>query len=493
MIPQPPPPFIGDPRMLGFHPGIRDPIPGRQRAWGPSPDFHRRRPRQRPKVKKQAQKKLALIPGSAAADTVQKEDLADGGSGWCSVCQINCYNAETLKKHLAGKRHKRQMESEKEVEKVKSGGEEVTKADQEDQVMTEAENVGTVTEGFSNVETSAEKITDKGVLEAAEMTVDAGVSKVAEVIVDAGVCEAAETTVDARVSEAAEMSKAVGVSETAGMTVDAGVSERAVMTADAEVSKTTVVTVSETVVKKDEIGVSETDEMTVDAELSETAVVTVSETVVKEDDIGVGETAKIMANAIVSEAAEKTDAGATKAVETADLVARKLVEKLVQVDPTEAAEKKSEQVAAADTPLDGTPLAGKKRGAQEGGDTTTASKRLRKPASSPGAAQNTAAEGAKVRNEAFREVCELCHVTCTSKAMLENHLKTKKHAANLKKSTGSPSVRGKKDQSKGSGAGEEESIERVKEDLTEVEGGVKELSEITDFANGKAGHSAEIQ
>ncbi|MCO5547676.1 hypothetical protein L7F22_001127 [Adiantum nelumboides] len=149
MLHHPPPPFMGDPRMRGFPPGRRDPRSG----WGPGDfeqhAFDRSRDRvgpslvKRMKAKKPAQRTdkpvaqaKSLSNSVGAADkksSADKRNTVDGGPGWCALCKIDCCNADSLKKHLIGKRHKKQLESQSHAHKA---GDKTEEAKEEGVAMT---------------------------------------------------------------------------------------------------------------------------------------------------------------------------------------------------------------------------------------------------------------------------------------------------------------------------------------------------------------------
>lgn len=145
---QPPPPFGADSRIPGFHAG-RDPRTGRERGWRPHRDAgtgrERDRAMERPGVRKQVHTSKpvpqlkAPLPAGALDEksSAGKQSATEEGPGWCSMCKINCYTAETLRKHLAGKRHKRQLEE------VNVEGEETKRLEGEDQGMNKADEEAT--------------------------------------------------------------------------------------------------------------------------------------------------------------------------------------------------------------------------------------------------------------------------------------------------------------------------------------------------------------
>lgn len=335
---QPPPPLSIDPRMAAFHPG-RD---SRGRGWGPSRDFglgrrmDRGRPMQGLGVRKQLQKTKSIpraksslpAPTAEKKSPVENQEQVEGGPGWCSVCQINCFRAETLNKHLAGKRHKRQLE------KLNGEPEEANKDGEEAHCeLEEANNEG------EEVHCEPEKAINEG-------------------------------------EEAHDEPEAV--KELDG--------EDQVMNE-----------------KEDEKEKEDENE--------------------KEDAIDVDEVAKTVAN-----------------IEGIEV-------------PNEG--KEIEQVEAAVTVKVAAPGAGKKRVIRDKDGGVSTKKRQKAAVLSD--AQNVPVagtgenEGKIVDNEKSRkgekvadavEVCQLCNVTCNSKAILETHLKGKKHAARLKKATSIPDLKG---------------------------------------------------
>ncbi|KAI5056400.1 hypothetical protein GOP47_0028218 [Adiantum capillus-veneris] len=146
--PPPPPPFMGDARMPVFHPGRRD----LRNGWGPG-DFERHtfdrsrdrvRPSQRIKAKKQAEKTDKPAPRakspSKSEAVADKRHKGEGGPGWCTLCKIDCCNSDSLKKHLVGKRHKKQIESQTQVDKA--GDTEEAKEEGGDTVTASVEAAG---------------------------------------------------------------------------------------------------------------------------------------------------------------------------------------------------------------------------------------------------------------------------------------------------------------------------------------------------------------
>lgn len=84
--------------------------------------------------------------------SADKQNADEAPPGWCSVCKIDCLKADSLKKHVAGKRHKKQMESQMQVEnpgekaeETKPEGEGITVATEEGAgklIKTEDNEVG---------------------------------------------------------------------------------------------------------------------------------------------------------------------------------------------------------------------------------------------------------------------------------------------------------------------------------------------------------------
>lgn len=181
-MPQHPfPPYMGNPRMPGF-PGRRElPLRGR---WGPSDDYNRHfpdrdrdwirpsqriRPRKQPKPVPQAKS----FSKSAAADKrspADKQTGLEGGPTWCAVCKIDCPTADSLKMHTAGKKHKKQMESQAQVE---GPSEKPDESKNEGDVVTAAAEEGAEKPIKSEV---GENVADKG----GELALSSGENMVVE-------------------------------------------------------------------------------------------------------------------------------------------------------------------------------------------------------------------------------------------------------------------------------------------------------------------------
>ncbi|KAH7423776.1 hypothetical protein KP509_12G073100 [Ceratopteris richardii] len=122
--PHPTAPLIGDPGYPGFHPGWRE--PPLRGPW--SRDNVRRKSLERTRTsqikgKRQLQKtakplaQVKYLSNGATSDKkfspVNKKRSIESGPGWCVVCKIDCRTAPSLSRHIGGKRHKKQLESQR--------------------------------------------------------------------------------------------------------------------------------------------------------------------------------------------------------------------------------------------------------------------------------------------------------------------------------------------------------------------------------------------